>query len=53
MFKNSEILEMDNRLVDLLHFSSLPPISQLERVNTVINAEEVKEIIRKEMKNNI
>ena len=50
MFKTSEILEMDNRLIDLLHFSSLPPISQLERVKTVMNAEEVKEIIRQEMK---
>ena len=42
MFKTSEILLMNNRLIDLFHFSSTPPSSQLERQNTVITAEEFK-----------
>ena len=42
MFSDKEVLNMSTRLLDLLHFTSNPPINQLERLDTLISADEVR-----------
>ena len=42
MFKREKVLKLSDKLLDLLHFTSMPPTNQLDRINTLITSEEFK-----------
>ena len=43
MFTKDQVLGLSDRLLHLLHFTSEPPLSQMDRLQTLLTAEEVRE----------